>query len=219
MYPINIGMLIFGKTYTSVNMDIVLNDAKQFLEQNSKLTINFITSYHPPLALDEQKDFQSGCAWAAPWKLYNSTKALFPKYVSSNVVLYFYSGLGQCYGGGTFGGDYGVNGVPYSAIPFRETDSPWYGWSYNLTQNVVHEWLHALGSILCERGSYCDLPGIDGAEKRGYTIDKGWKDWYKDWLSLITDDMYRKVYGNLPTEPTSPTPKKCIQPIIDMIIT
>ena len=80
--------------------------------------------------------------------------------------------------------------VPFICIPYSNSSNWDYGWRTSLAPALVHEFTHAIYSILDKNG-YKDLPDIDKANDQGYTLenDPGWLRYRKHCLDLITQEM------------------------------
>lgn len=194
-----IGMVICGTPswYPAGIVDLIISGYKNFVESNSALKLNLVKSYNPALQDSEFVHDGSGCYFPYPGSLLPSTVSKFPSDAKCNILLYDWKGKSPCYGGGTWG--YGVNNIPFTAIPlgpWSDELNTWDGWTYSKTQTLVHEWLHEL-DIIFERSGYTSFRSSDDCDEAPYNYndqtDQGWQTCYKRMLSEITPEMYTSL--------------------------
>lgn len=194
----NVGVLAFGTPswYPSSAVDNMIAEYKSFVQNNSLIDLNLTVRKYSALADDEFQQWGS-CYFPAPWKLYQSTKDKFPTNQQSNIVLFDWKNKPLCWGGGAWGGNVGINGVPICFVPLGPWSnelSPWGPWTLSKSQTLVHEWLHNLDMIF-ERLGYPLFESSDECERYGYSEenDPGWVNCYKSFLNQITEPMYRAI--------------------------
>ena len=213
----NIGITTFG--YSELpewNFDDIIMEYKQFIESNSKFSLNLIINTYPSLSNNEigyWNELIPPCYFMGPWTLYYETKLKIPDNVQVNIVPYHYNYLLPiCWTAGAWGGDYGLYGKPWISQPFGYSYTQFPPWNYHAAHDMVHEWFHALDDILIKLG-FPQFPNnreIHDCENLGYIIENGWADCYKYYLSTITDQMYQAIENNNPS---------CAEPRCNLVIT
>lgn len=204
VYTISIGITLFGNSIESewIYSDIV-NEFKEFIEANSQFKLNIVSNQYPSLQSSDigYWDTQNPpCYFVSPQSLTQASIDKLPFNVGSNIVLYDYINLSPvCWGGGTYPKEYGIDGVPFIAIPLNfGNNTPFYPWKRSGSQILVHEWLHALDDIFLGLG-YPGFISSDECDTMGYTSINGWQDCYKRLLSEITIPMYQAISGSTGT--------------------
>jgi len=207
-YKILVGITVFGEPI-GYSADALIEEYKQFIEANTQFILNIVVNKYSALADDEfVVNNTTNCKYPAPWLLHSDTKLKLPMDVQINMILYDYKGYTPCYGGGTWGGDVGINGVPFIIVPlgaFPATDNlpscvnSICTWKRSLSQVLVHEWIHGVNWLLTQKGFM--IPSIDNCIDYGYTgnNDPGWQKCMKYILSQINVPMYESV-GTLVTK-------------------
>jgi chitinase len=202
-YKTTIGITVFGEP-AGYSADALISEFRSFINANSQFDVVVTVNKYPALADDEfVVDTVNNCRYPAPWTLHPDTKAKFPTNVQCNMILYDIAGYPTCYGGGDWGGDLGVNGVPFCFVPlgaFPTVDNlpscigNVCSWNRALTQTLVHEWMHAIDWIFNQLG-FPSFPSIDTCTDYGFTgtNDPGWQNCMKYFLSLVTIPMYEAI--------------------------
>lgn len=206
----NVGILIFGED-SSFPADNIILEYKQFIEANTygKLRLNLSIGKYPPIPLSEigSWDGTSPCYFLSPYSISDNTKAHIPKNSQVNILAWNYEGVKICWGGGTWGGDVGTNGVPFISIPFAWAPAePWGPWKYTYGQTFVHEFLHALTILSgnlgypvqysaddCRRIGYESDPNASCVVQSTCTYDPGWANCYKNLLNQIPNAAYTAI--------------------------
>jgi len=199
-YQMDVGITIFGSSpYPEWDYDAIILEYKQFIENNSKFSLNLTINKYPALANGEI-GYWSGenppCYFMGWWDLFNNTQLKIPNNVQVNIVPYYYNSVVPiCWTAGTWGSDYGMYGKPWVSQPFGYGYTSFPPWNYHAAHDMVHEWFHALDDILIKLG-FPEFPAghdIHDCDSMGYIIENGWADCYKYYLSTITDQMYQAI--------------------------
>jgi spore germination protein YaaH len=202
-YKTTIGITVFGEP-TGYSADALISEFISFITTNSKFDVVVIVNKYPALEDDEFiVDTTNNCRYPTPWLLHADTKSKFPLHVQYNMILYDFKNYPVCFGGGMWGGDVGINGVPFIIIPlgaWPDVDNlpscvnSVCSWNRALTQTLVHEWMHAIDYILNQLG-FPSFPSIDTCTDYEYTgtNDPGWANCMKYFLSLLTIPMYEAI--------------------------
>ena len=204
VYTITIGITVFGEP-AGYSADALISEFKSFVEANSQLNLVITVNKYSVLADDEYYvDTTYNCRYPAPWLFHVDTKQKLPTNVQTNIILYNLGGVNVCYGGGMWGGDVGINGVPFIFVPLGAwpdvDNSPSCrvgicSWQRALSQELVHEWLHGIDWIFSELG-YPSFPSSDTCRDYGFDgelNDPGWARCYQYFLSMITQPMYEAI--------------------------
>lgn len=206
-YPMKLSVSVFGDY--GYNINSIISEFSNFISNNSLLDPIIITGTYPPL---QDSEFGTpDTTWGyfvSPWNLLPSTKEKIPSLVQINILMYDWKNKRTSYGGGTYGGDWGLyTGVPYIGIPLGQSpyneQNPWGSWQTLIAQRLVHEWMHGFKWILDYKFGLTGFPNADGVcETYGYTVADGWYSCYKFFLSnFITTQMYEAIQSNNPCMP------------------
>lgn len=200
-YRTTVGITVFGEP-AGYSASALISEFQSFLAANSQFNVVVITrSIQPALSDVEFYTWDGGLSYAlTPWTLSSANKQKLPPDVQCNIILYDWKGKPPAFGGGTWGGDTGTNGVPFIAIPLGIAPgfdlNPWGSWTRGLSQALVHEWIHAIDWIV-ELLGYPTSPlhNLDNCPDLGYTYssDPGWVNCLKYLLSTITTPMYSSL--------------------------
>lgn len=208
-YKMNVGITIFGdSTLPEWDFNAIIQEYKQFIENNSQFSLNLKINKYPLLTNTEiyyWSELVPPCYFMGWWSLTYNTQLKIPNDVQVNIVPYYYNSLTPiCWTAGTWGSDYALHGKPWISQPFGYTYTSFPPWTYHAAHDMVHEWFHALDDILIKLGfpefpSYHDIHDCD---KMGYIIKNGWTDCYKYYLSTLTTQMYQAIENNNCQKPT-----------------
>ncbi len=113
------------------------------------------------------------------------SKAKMPSGMKTEIVVYDTQDKVNCFGGLQWGYT-----TPFICIPYSNSSKWDPGWKTSLAPGLVHEFTHALYTILGAKG-FQGLPDIDKANDYGFTDqnDPGWRNFRKYCLGLITQEM------------------------------
>ena len=193
-FQIKLGVTVFG-TPNYFNLDEALSEFQNFVQNNSKLDLQFTTNKYPPLALDEYHIIPDSpnCTFVDPWYVHSETLSKLPPNVAVQVFLYDVQNTKSCFGGRAYQPSPQTRNVPLIAIPFGETIRQWGiepNWRTRTATALVHEFYHAISQILAPKGY--NLPDPDKANQFGYTTenDPGWVRFDKFLYSQLTQGMY-----------------------------
>ena len=187
-YPggMKVGLTAFG-TSSSFNLRAAINEFKSYIENNSKLKLDlrFVQEGNLPDAEIPRYNAPGECYMVTPDSLSQISRGKMPSGMKTDIVVYDTRDRVNCYGGLQWGFD-----VPFICIPYSKASTWDYGWQTSLAPGLVHEFTHALFTILGKKG-FQGLPNIDKANDYGYTDqnDPGWLKFRKYCLGLITQEM------------------------------
>ena len=207
-YNMNVGITIFGSSLlTEWNFNEIIAEFKQFIETNSEFSLNIKTTNNLPLSNYEITYWSSEippCYFMYWGTLSYNNRLKIPSNVQINIVPYHYNNMNPiCWTAGTW--DSGLYPwIPWISQPFGYTYTPFPPWIYHATQDMVHEWIHALDALLSKLG-FPEFPAnhnIHDCELLGYKIENGWADCYKYYLSTITPQMYQAIEADSCRRPT-----------------
>ena len=181
-----VGITAFGSP-SRFNLHTAINEFKSYMENNSKikLDIRFVEEGNLPAAEIPQYDASRECYMVTPQSLSLISRAKMPSGMKTEIVVYDTQGRVSCFGGLQWG-----YSVPFICIPYSNSSMWDQGWQTSLAPGLVHEFTHALFTILKAKG-FQGLPNIDRANDYGYTTqnDPGWLNFRKYCLALITQEM------------------------------
>ena len=181
-----VGLTAFGSPQ-NFNLLTALTEFKSFVEENSKLKldINFVQEAKLPVEEIPRYDPTKECYMVTPQSLSPESKEKMPFGMKTDIVVYDTQNRVNCFGGLQWG-----TVVPFICIPYSNAFTWDSGWKTSLAPALVHEFTHALYTILGSKG-YQGLPNIDKANDYGYTEqnDPGWINFRKYCLRLITEEM------------------------------
>lgn len=194
-YRTTVGITVFGEP-AGYSANALISEFQSFVQTNSQFDIIITQSMQDPLSDSEFYTWDGGSTYfPTPSTLSYTHKQMLPQDVQINMILYDWRNKPPAYGGAMWGGDNGINGVPFIAIPLgawpQYDNSPGGPWTRALSQTLVHEWMHGIDWIL-EQLAYPALPSTDSCPQYGYTPDNdpGWGNCLTYFLSLITTDAY-----------------------------
>jgi hypothetical protein len=181
-----VGLTAFGSP-SKFNLRYALNEFKSYIENNSKikLDISFAQDVNLPAAEIALYDASIGCYMVTPDSLSPASRAKMPSGMKTDIVVYDTQDRTNCFGGLQW-----PLAVPFICIPYSKSSSWDPGWKTSLAPGLVHEFTHALYTILGAKG-FQGLPNIDKANEYGYTEqnDPGWRNFRKYCLEKITQEM------------------------------
>ena len=183
-----VGLTAFGSP-SKFNLHSAINEFKSYVENNSKikLDIRFVQDGNLPAAEIPQytPKLPEVCYMVTPESLSTASRAKMPAGMKTEIVVYDTQDRVNCYCGLQWG-----NAVPFICIPYSNSSKWDPGWRTSLAPALVHEFTHALFTILGAKG-FQGLPNIDKANKYGYTDqnDPGWHKFRRHCLGLITQEM------------------------------
>ncbi len=187
-YPggMKVGLTAFGSPYT-FNLGAAINEFKSFIENHSKLKLDlhFVQTDKLPPAEIPRYNAPGVCYMVTPQSLSPVSRAKMPSGMKTEIVVYDTQDRVNCFGGLQWGFT-----VPFICIPYSNSSTWDPGWQTSLAPGLVHEFTHALYTILGQRG-FPGLPNIDKANEYGYTDqnDPGWLRFRKYCLGIITQEM------------------------------
>ncbi len=181
-----VGLTAFGSPST-FNLIEAISEFKSFIDNNSrvKLDVHFVQTEKLPPEEIPRYNVPGICYMVTPQSLSSVSRAKMPSGMKAEIVVYDTQNRINCYGGLQWG-----FAVPFICIPYS-TSSQWdHGWRTPLGPGLVHEFTHALYTILWNKG-FRQVPNIDKANEYGYTDqnDPGWLNFRKHCLSLVTQEM------------------------------
>ena len=205
-YRTTVGITVFGEP-AGYSANALILEFQSFITANSQFNLVITQSMQASLTDAEFYTWDGGQTYfPTPDSLSDTNKQLLPQDVQINMILYDWKNKQPTFGGAMWGGDYGINGVPFVAIPLGAwpwaDNSPGGPWTRALSQTLVHEWMHGIDWIL-EQLAYPALPSTDECGLYGYTSDNdpGWGNCLTFFLSLITEEAYIAL-ENWPAVPT-----------------
>jgi hypothetical protein len=187
-YPggMKVGITAFGSP-NNFNVLAAVNEFKSYIENNSKikLDLRFVQEADLPDAEIPQYNVPGVFYMVTPQSLSPVSRAKMPSGMKTDIVLYNTRNRINCFGGLQW-----ALQVPFICIPYSNSTSWDYGWKTSLAPGLVHEFTHALYTILTTKGFH-GLPNIDKANDYGYTDqnDPGWLKFRKYCLEIITQEM------------------------------
>lgn len=188
-----VGITAFGLP-SRFNLRTALNEFKFYMENNSKLKLDIKFVQESNLSPSEIPRYNAAgvCYMVTPQSLSPANKAKLPVDVKTQIVVYDTQDRVNCFGGLQW-----PYAVPFICIPYNNSSSWDYGWQTSLAPALMHEFNHAVYTILKVKG-YKGLPDIDKANAYGYTIqnDPGWLRFRKYCLGLITQEMADALMKN-----------------------
>lgn len=194
-YRTTVGITVFGEP-AGYSASALISEFQSFVMTNSQFDVVITQSMQAPLSDAEFYTWDGGISYfPTPQTLSDANKQILAQDVQINMILYDWTNKQPTYGGAMWGGDNGINGVPFIAIPLGAwpwvDNSPGGPWTRALSQTLVHEWMHGIDWIL-EQLAYPVLPSSDSCPQYGYTPDNdpGWARCLKYFLSLIEPDAY-----------------------------
>jgi hypothetical protein len=194
-YPggMKIGLTAFG-TPAKFNLIEAIHEFKTFVENNSKikLDVNFVQENTLPPEEIPRYNAPGECFMVTPQSLSQDSRAKMPIEMKTEIVVYDTRDRVNCFGGVQWG-----TAVPFICIPYSNASTWDPGWKTSLAPGLVHEFTHALYTILQAKGFH-GLPDIDKANDYGYTDqnDPGWHKFRKYCLELVTQEMADKLMNN-----------------------
>jgi hypothetical protein len=181
-----VGLTAFGSP-SAFDLRAAINEFKSYMEDNSKvkLDLRFVQEGNLSAAEIPQYSAPGVCYMVTPQSLYPGNKAKMPSGMKTEIVVYDTQDRVNCFGGLQWG-----YSVPFIVIPYSNSSTWDQGWQTSLAPCLVHEFTHALFTVLTAKG-FLGLPNIDRANDYGYTIqnDPGWLNFRKYCLGLITQEM------------------------------
>jgi len=187
-YPggMKVGLTAFGSP-SAFNLNTSVREFKSFVENNSlvKLDLRFVHEGNLPAAEIPRYNAPGVCYMVTPQSLSSVSRAKMPSGMKTYIVVYDTQDRVNCFGGLQWG-----SSVPFICIPYSNSSTWDHGWQTSLAPGLVHEFTHALYTILNAKG-FQSLPNIDKANDYGYTDqnDPGWLNFRKYCLRLITQEM------------------------------
>jgi hypothetical protein len=176
-----VGLTAFGSP-SAFNLRAAINEFKSFIEKNCKIKIDlmFVEDSEIP-----QYNAPGMCYMVTPQSLFPASRAKMPTGMKTEIVVYDTRDRVNCFGGLQWG-----YAVPFICIPYSNSSRWDPGWQTSLAPGLVHEFTHAIYTILRAKG-FQGLPNIDKANEYGYTDqnDPGWLNFRKYCLGLITQEM------------------------------
>lgn len=168
-----------------------ISEFQSFIEDNSKLKIDIWFVQESNLPAGEISAYKNmGCYLVTPESLSSDSKGKMASDMKTNIVVYdTQDRVPICYGGHTWG----FRKPPHISIPYNN-DAEWDpGWKTSLAPTLVHEFTHALYSLLTTLRieGFKNLPKIDRANDYNFTeaADPGWINFRKWCLDKITQEM------------------------------
>ncbi len=181
-----VGLTAFGSP-SAFNLHAAVNEFKSYVENNSKvkLDLRFVQEGNLPAEEIPQYNAPGVCYMVTPQSLSPISRSKMPSGMKTEIVVYDTQDRVNCFGGLQWGYT-----VPFIAIPYTNSSNWDPGWKTSLAPGLVHEFTHALFTILTAKG-FSGLPNIDKANDYGYTDqnDPGWLNFRKYCLELITQEM------------------------------
>ncbi len=181
-----VGITAFGLPRT-FNLVAGVSEFKSFIDNNSKvkLDLRFVQTESLPTGEIPRYNAPGVCYMVTPQSLSPNSRSKMPSGMKAEIVVYDAQNLTSCFGGLQWSYT-----VPFICIPYTTSMSWDYGWQTPLGPGLVHEFTHALYTILGAKG-FRGLPNIDRANDYGYTDqnDPGWLNFRRHCLDLITQDM------------------------------
>ncbi len=206
-YRTTVGITVFGEP-AGYSANALISEFQSFVQANSQFGIIITQSIQAPLSDAEFYTWDGGISYfPTPQTLSFSNKQLLPQDVQINMILYDWRNKQPAFGGAMWGGDNGINGVPFIGIPLGAwpwvDNSPGGPWTRALSQTLVHEWMHGIDWIL-EQLAYPALPSTDSCPQYGYTPENDplWGNCLTYFLSLITPEAYIALENWPPIQPT-----------------
>ncbi len=187
-YPggMKVSLTAFGSP-SVFNLRTAVNEFKSYIENNSKikLDLRFVEEASLPAAEIPQYNAPGLCYMVTPQSLSPASRAKMPSGMKTEIVVYDTRDRVNCFGGLQWG-----YAVPFICIPYSNSSKWDRGWQTSLAPGLVHEFTHALFTILKNKG-FQGLPNIDKANDYGFTDqnDPGWLNFRKYCLGLITQEM------------------------------
>lgn len=187
-YPggMKVGLTAFGYPITHRIEDAV-TEFKYFIEKNSKIRLDlyFIQTDNLPHEEIPRYNVPGIYYMVTPQSLSPASRAKMPAGMKTEIVVYDTMDRVNCYGGLQWG-----YSVPFICIPYSKSLTWDPGWQTSLAPALVHEFTHALFTMLGLRG-FKSLPNIDKANEYGFSDqnDPGWHNFRKHCLGLITQEM------------------------------
>ncbi len=187
---LKVAVMIYGQEDLSAQ----LNEWETFVESHSKFDIVADIIREPELTnIPKWND----CYFIAGW---NVDRSKIPTYAHIVTLLWkLLEGQSTCWGGGTWGGDYGIHGRPVTSIPYNVSwwnnpciqDHTYQGFETTGAQIITHEFQNALRwIILTELGFPAgSLPDPYAGDCAGMTL----AECYISIFNAITDDMYSAI--------------------------
>jgi len=190
---IKVGLTAFGSP-SKFNLCVALNEFKSYIENNSKikLDIRFVQEDNLSTAEIPLYDATKQCYMVTPQSLSNDSRTKMPSDMKTDIIVYDTQDRVMC-----FAGLHWSHAVPFICIPYNNSSSWDRGWKTSLAPALVHEFTHALFTILESKG-FKGFPNIDKANDLGYTEqnDPGWHKFRKYCLGLITQEMADALMKN-----------------------
>jgi hypothetical protein len=185
-YPggMKVGLTAFGSP-SAFNLCTAIGEFKSYMENNSKVKIDLRFVQEGNLTPAEIPRYNENGHMVTPQSLSPASRAKMPSGMKTEIVIYDTQDRINCFGGLQWPG-----AVPFICIPYSNSSSWDAGWQTSLAPALVHEFTHALFTILYNKG-FRNLPNIDKANDYGFTIqnDPGWDRFRKYCLGLITQEM------------------------------
>lgn len=181
-----VGITAFGSP-SAFNLNASIREFKSFIEDSSlvKLDLRFVHQGNLTAAEIPRYNAPGVCYMVTPQSLSPASRAKMPSGMKTDIVVYDTQNRVNCFGGLQWG-----SSVPFICIPYSNSSRWDPGWRTSLAPGLVHEFTHALYTILTVKG-FKGLPDIDKANNYGYTDqnDPGWINFRKYCLRLITKEM------------------------------
>ncbi len=181
-----VGLTGFGSPYR-FDLNVAVREFKSFIEENSKvkLDLRFVQVGNLPPEEIPRYNAPGTCYMVTPQSLSPVSRAKMPSGMKTDIVVYDTQDRVNCFGGLQWGFE-----TPFICIPYSNSSTWDPGWKTALAPGLVHEFTHALFTILSHK-NFQNLPNIDKADIYGFTNqnDPGWMQFRKHCLGLITQEM------------------------------
>ena len=188
MTELKVAVMVYG----AENLSKQLNEWKTFVEANSKFKLK-ITEIHEP----ELTEITRWTSYDEPCHLATRENVNYDAIPKTNQVIMLFwkllEGQKTCLGGGTWGGDWGIHGKPYTTIPYNvwwwDESYTHEGFNTHGAQIITHEFQNALRWLLeHEYGWKCPVDPYAG-DCDGMTL----AECYKAIFSAIPQSVYDKI--------------------------
>lgn len=162
MTELKVAVMVYG----TEDLSKQLNEWKTFVEANSKFKLKITEKHEPELTeIKRWTQYEEPCYLAARE---NVNHGVIPKDVHIVSLLWkLLEGQNTCIGGGTWGGDWGIHGRPYTTIPYNvwwwDESYTHEGFNTHGAQIITHEFQNALRWMLeHEYGWLCPVDPYAG---------------------------------------------------------